>query len=260
MSDAVDDDIAACADAVSRGDPSRFRATMAAPVAARAVLFPIYAFNLEVARAPWVTSEPMIAEMRMQWWRDALDEIATVATVRRHMVATPLARILDAEGAGLLDALIGARRDDIEGAPCPGEAGFEPYIDATSGNLMLAAARALGPAEADKVRDAGFAVGVANWLRAVPALAAAGRRTLSADGDAAVREVARDALARLARARAARGQVSRAAAPALLPLWEAGPLLRRALRDPAAVRAGRLDPGPARTRLALMARAVTGRW
>ena len=98
MSDAFDDDIAACADAVSRGDPSRFRATMAAPAAARAVLFPVYAFNLEVARAPWVTNEPMIAEMRMQWWRDALDEIATGATVRRHMVATPLSRILDAEG------------------------------------------------------------------------------------------------------------------------------------------------------------------
>jgi len=260
VSDAVDDDIAACADAVRRGDPSRFRATMAAPVAARAVLFPMYAFNLEVARAPWVTSEPMIAEMRMQWWRDALDEIATGAKVRRHMVATPLARILDAEGAGLLDALIAARRDDIGGAPCPGEAGFGPYIAATSGNLMLAAARALGPAEPDTVLDAGFAVGVANWLRAVPALDAAGRRMQSAEGEAAVREVARDALRRLARARANRARVSRAAGPALLPLWEAGPILRRAARDPSAVRAGRLDPGPARARLALMARALSGRW
>ena len=35
---------------------------MAAPVAARRVLFPLYAFNVEVARAPWVTQEAMIAE------------------------------------------------------------------------------------------------------------------------------------------------------------------------------------------------------
>ena len=49
---------------------------MAAPVEARRVLFPLYAFNVEVARAPWVTSEPMIGEMRLQWWRDALEEIA----------------------------------------------------------------------------------------------------------------------------------------------------------------------------------------
>ena len=48
------DDFSACAALVERGDPGRFRATMAAPLAARRVLFPLYAFNLEVARAPWV--------------------------------------------------------------------------------------------------------------------------------------------------------------------------------------------------------------
>ena len=51
----------ACAALVERSDPDRFRATMAAPVAARRVLFPIYAFNVEVTRAPWVTQEVMIA-------------------------------------------------------------------------------------------------------------------------------------------------------------------------------------------------------
>ena len=66
----------ACAAIVERGDPERFMAAMAAPVEARRVLFPLYAFNVEVARAPWVTEEPMIAEMRLQWWRDALEEIA----------------------------------------------------------------------------------------------------------------------------------------------------------------------------------------
>ena len=59
--------IQACADLVHRGDPDRFAAIMAAPVGARERLFPIFAFNLEVARAPWVTAEAMIAEMRLQW-------------------------------------------------------------------------------------------------------------------------------------------------------------------------------------------------
>ena len=69
-------DLAACAALVQRADPDRFLAVMAAPVAARRVLFPLYAMNVEVSRAPWVTAEPMIAEMRLQWWRDALAEIA----------------------------------------------------------------------------------------------------------------------------------------------------------------------------------------
>ena len=47
--------VEACAALVARGDPDRFLSAMAAPVAARAVLFPLYAFNLEVAKAPWLT-------------------------------------------------------------------------------------------------------------------------------------------------------------------------------------------------------------
>ena len=61
----------ACAEIVQRGDPDRLRAVLAAPLEARAVLLPIYAFNVEGARAPWVTEEPMIAEMRLAWWREA---------------------------------------------------------------------------------------------------------------------------------------------------------------------------------------------
>ena len=82
-----DADMTACAALVEKADPDRFAAVMAGPLAARLVLFPIYAFNVEVARAPWVTQEPMIAEMRLQWWRDALEEIAEGRAVRRHRVA-----------------------------------------------------------------------------------------------------------------------------------------------------------------------------
>ena len=104
-SDAAED-IAACAALVQKADPDRFAATMAAKPAAREKLLPIYAFNVEVARAPWVTQESMIAEMRLQWWRDALEEIKAGGMVRRHEVVTPLALVLDGESAALLDQLI----------------------------------------------------------------------------------------------------------------------------------------------------------
>ena len=105
--------VQACADIVAKGDPDRFAAAMAAPVEARKVLFPLYAFNVEVARAPWVTSEPMIGEMRLQWWRDALEEIATEKPVRKHEVASQLADILSPDMAARLDALVVARRWDL---------------------------------------------------------------------------------------------------------------------------------------------------
>ncbi|MEO3413966.1 squalene/phytoene synthase family protein [Roseovarius sp. CAU 1744] len=253
-------DLHACADLVRRADPERFMAAMAAPVAARAVLFPVYAFNVEVARAPWVTQEPMIAEMRLQWWRDALEEIRKGGTVRRHEVVTPLAEVLDAEGAGLLDALVAARRWDIYRDPFEDEAHFRDYLDKTAGNLMLAAARALGDAEEAVIRDAGFAQGLANWLRAIPALEQAGRVPLPDGRPDAVRVLAAEGLARLRRARASRAGVSAAARPALLPLWQSGGILSRAAARPGRVAQGALEPAPFLSRLMLMVRAGSGRW
>ena len=100
----------ACAAIVERGDPDRFLATMAAPPAAREVLFPLYAFNIEVARAPVVTNEPEIAAIRLAWWREALDEIASGGPVRRHEVVVPLAQALRPGQAEALDDLVLARQ------------------------------------------------------------------------------------------------------------------------------------------------------
>ncbi|WP_299843367.1 squalene/phytoene synthase family protein [uncultured Roseovarius sp.] len=253
-------DLNACADLVRRGDPDRFLAAMASPVAARRVLFPIYAFNVEVARAPWVTQEPMIAEMRLQWWRDALQEIQTGENVRRHEVVTPLAGVLDAEGAGLLDQLVAARRWDIYKDAFEDADHFSDYLEKTAGNLMLAAARSLGACDEAAIRDAGYAHGVANWLRAIPALEQAGRIPLPDGRPEAVGQLASEALTRLRRARASRAKVSGDARPALLPLWQSGTILNRAKTLPARVGAGTLDPAPIRSRLTLMVRAATGLW
>ena len=137
----------ACAALVEKADPLRFRVAMAAPVPARRILFPLYAFNVEVARAPWVTQEAMIAEMRLQWWRDALEEIGQGGNVRGHEVVDGLAQILDAEGAACLDGLVAARRWDIYKDAFEDAAHFDDYIDATSGHLMWTAARLLGAAD-----------------------------------------------------------------------------------------------------------------
>ncbi|EDM71337.1 hypothetical protein RAZWK3B_13989 [Roseobacter sp. AzwK-3b] len=255
-----DDDLIACAQAVERGDPERFAATMAAPVLARPTLFAIYAFNIEVSRASWVTQESIIAEMRLQWWRDALAEIRDRGVVRRHEVVTPLAHVLDAEGATLLDRLVEMRRWDIYREPFEDMSHFRDYIDATSGHLMLAAARALGPVPREPVLQAGRALGIANWLRAVPALEKAGRIPLVEGTPEAVRALANEGLQALAKARAQRHDVPRAARPALLPLWLAGPVLSRAARDPGRVAEGRLDVAPMQARLALMGRALSGLW
>lgn len=255
-----DADLTACAVLVERADPWRFRAVMAAPVAARKLLFPLYAFNVEVARAPWVTQEPMIAEMRLQWWRDVCEQIAKGEPVRRHEVATPLAKVLTANNAQLLDELIAARRWDIYKVAFEDVAHFARYIDQTSGHLAWVAADTLGAADEQTVRDAAFAAGVAAWLRAIPELEARGRIPLMDGTHDGVARLASEALARLAKAHRNRSKISRKARPAVLHAGPAEKILSRAVKDPSAVIEGQLPDPVEGDRLGLAYRAVTGRW
>lgn len=252
----MSDDLNACAALVDRGDPVRFRAAMAAPMAARRVLFPLYAFNLEVARAPWVTQEPMIARMRLQWWRDALAEIAAGGVIRRHEVVTPLALAIGAADAAVLDRLVAARDRDVEGDPFADEGELWTYLEDTAGSLIAVAARQLGGGAA-LAPAAGRALGLASWLMAVPALTAAGRRPLPAGADVAA--LAGTGLDALAEVRRGMGAVPGAARAAFYPLAGFGAVLRRAQRDPAAVAEDRLEPGPFGARMRLALTAATGR-
>lgn len=254
--------IEACATLVRSGDPDRFAATMAAPVSARRVLIPIYGFNLEVARAPWVTSEPMIAEMRLQWWRDVLSEIEAGDEVRRHEVATPLAAVIGPGEAGILGEVIEARLWDIH------ETGFDDtnalwaHLDRTGGALMWASARALGAAPETEtvIRRIGAVAALAGWLQAIPALEAHGKRPLPDGRPGAVQSLAREGRQRMASARRSRHGIARAAQPALYAAWQAGPLLARAAASPERVADGTLALSEFRRRAGLLSCAILGRW
>jgi phytoene/squalene synthetase len=218
--------VAACAELVRKGDPDRFLAVMAAPVPLRERLFPLYAFNLEVARAPWVTREPLIAEMRLQWWRD----VVAAPDRRAHEVAGPLHDVIRAGApVAVLDALVAARRRDVAGEPFADRAALLAYLGDTGGGLMWAAAAACGaPASAEAAaRGYGLAAAAAVWLRALPQLVARGRPGLP-EGTAPA-DLAREGLAALARARAGSGSLGPGRA-AVLAAWLAGPVLARVAR------------------------------
>ena len=249
----------ACAALVARGDPDRFAAVMAAPVAMRANLFVLYAFNLEVARAPWVTREPLIAEMRLQWWRDVVAEPAP----RAHDVAGPLFDLIRDAGmpVDVLDRLIAARRWDVYSEPFADAAAFDGYLDDTAAGLMWLAARACGAVAAAEpaVRAFGWAAGLANFLRAAPDLAARGKMPLLDDGAHALQSLAQRGLTKMATARAGRHMVGQAG-PALLSGWRADRLLRLVRADPSVVMRGQMEQSEFNRRGGLLWQALTGRW
>ena len=250
----------ACADLVQKGDPDRFAALMAARPAARPALAVLYAYNLELARAPWASKEPMIAEMRLQWWVDVVAEPAP----RAHEVAGPLhALIRDrALPVATLQAMAEARRWDAWSEAFADPAAFQAYLDATAGGLMALSVQALGGnASAVEVgRSFGSAAGLAGFLRAVPELEARGRLPLVDGRPAAVQALAQAGLSQMQDARQRRASLRGLARDALLAGWQTRSLLHLAARDPLAVAEDRLTLSEFRRRGSLLWQAVSGRW
>lgn len=160
--------VAACEALVRRTDCDRYLATLFAPPQRRAYLFALYAFNYEIAKTSGSVSQPVMGQIRLQWWREAVEEIYS-GRVRQHEVVLALAETVRAGDLprGLLDGLIDAREHDLDETPFADWASLEAYADATSGHIMRLAARILGAnSELDEAaREAGIAYALAGFLR-----------------------------------------------------------------------------------------------
>lgn len=105
---------------LSRADPDRWLSSrFAAGAGARRALVTLYAFDVEIARAPRVASNPLVAEMRLAWWRETLDQIRLGEPVRRHPVVQALADAIRDYGldTDLLKSLIDARLRELDSRP-----------------------------------------------------------------------------------------------------------------------------------------------
>jgi phytoene synthase len=142
-----------------RADPDRFFCTLFAPPEKRETLALLYLFNHELARAREVASEPILALIRLNWWREVVS-----GAPKKHELATPLAAALDAGTLprDALLALIDARTAETE--DIPDFESFMTYARATAGRLARTAGALLG-ADSDAVEDLGTAYGIAGLLR-----------------------------------------------------------------------------------------------
>ncbi|MEE7463265.1 phytoene synthase [Methylobacterium sp. UNC300MFChir4.1] len=175
-----------CEGLVRAGDPDRYYATLFAPAAARPHLFALYAFSLTIARVREAVSNPMAGEIRLQWWRDALQGEAR-GDVRANPVAAALEEAIRANRLGrqpFVD-LIDARVFDLYEDPMPRVNDLEGYCGETASALFRLASLVIGngtePGGAGAAGHAGVAYGITGLLRALPWHARAGQVYLPAD-------------------------------------------------------------------------------
>ena len=136
-------------DTVRRSDPDRWLGSRFIAVPARrADVIALYAFDHVLSRVPHQVSDPLMGEIRLTWWTEALDEIYGSGPVRAHPVALALADVVRSRclARSPLDALVEARFGDLQPEPFAGAAAAVIYADQTAGALMQAAAQALGAA------------------------------------------------------------------------------------------------------------------
>jgi NADH dehydrogenase [ubiquinone] 1 alpha subcomplex assembly factor 6 len=163
-----------CADQVRRQDRDRYLTVLFAPADRREDLFALYAFNLEVAKTAEMVSEAMLGQIRLQWWREAIEEIYR-GRPRHHAVAEPLARAVSRRGLprAPFDRLIDAREADLMGEPPPDLAALETYAEGTAAGLFALALGVLGsPADqgptAEAAHHLGLAWAITGLTRSVP--------------------------------------------------------------------------------------------
>lgn len=213
----------ACLQALRQGDPDRFAIVLAAPAGLRPALAGLYALNLEIARAPLASAEPLLAQMRLQWWDDALAAHARGAAMPGHEVLNLIAAEWGQEIAGMR-RVIAARARDAARDPIPDEAILMAYLRDTGGAVMQIAARRAGLDDDPALRDHAEGAALAGWLRALPELAQLG---LGLAPDAAdPHELAARGASLLAQARPKVRALPRHMRIVLFPGAGAGPALR----------------------------------
>jgi phytoene/squalene synthetase len=278
----VDSDIDYCLQQVRRFDRDRYLTVLAAPGAAAADLAVLYAFNLELALIRDSVREPMLGQIRFQWWREAIDGILA-GQPRRHAVVTALAELMARRklDRAFFDRMIDAGERELVDPPPADLAALEAHGADTAGSLLALCAEAAGIA-ADGVRDLtrslGIAVALTGIARATLYLAQHQRRMIPDDIVAATglstdglltlkpqRELA-PAIERIGDAARVHFAVARglAAPRALLPALRIGTLARLQLRrlerarydlfDPTSIETGPLDLWR------LTAKRLTGGW
>jgi phytoene synthase len=240
-SDMLDADRQVCARQARAADRERFLCSLFAAEPARGDLWALLAFNDEIARTRETVSEPTLGEIRLQWWREAV-EAAYDAAPRPHPVVRALAAAIARTNPprDRFERLLHARLHDLYDDPMPDLAALEDYADATSGELAALELDLLGVDDAAThlaARQIGIAWALVGLVRATPFLAGRRRLLLPADLLAAagvdagavfegrpgaglrtvLRAVADRAAQLLRDARARRVDVRPAALPALLP-------------------------------------------
>lgn len=158
---------------VKQYDYDRWLTCLFAPEEVREDLYALLSFNSEIARVRETVSEPMLGDIRLQWWRDALQGLEE-GIVKKHPTVEALYQAHQRTPLDLttMQGMIDMRAKDLDPAPMSTDGELIVYADMTAGavqrlmHLMMTGDDNSAAAEATIL--AGRAYGLFGILQAIP--------------------------------------------------------------------------------------------
>lgn len=171
-------DDAFCFKLLKESDRDRYLTVLFAPKKCRSALASLYAFNVEITRIAETVREPMIGEIRLRWWRDAIEShksgegnpVLSALLSSIHQYDLPKAAFL---------RYCDARVFDLYDDQMPDIASLEGYCGETASAILQLSCQILDKDAAMKTTEAsghgGIAQALCGILRTLPAMNAHGR-------------------------------------------------------------------------------------
>jgi 15-cis-phytoene synthase len=239
-------------------DWPRYIAAQFAPEGKRAELIALYAFDAEIDRICQKASDPLPAEIRLQWWREVLHGDRQ-EEARSHPLAQALLEIIHDHRLPLdaFDRYLEASTFALYHDAFPDTVSLEAWCGETASAFIQMAAVILDPQAAKLASDAaghgGIALGIAGILNRLPQARAGGhcympqdllaacgltRETYLSDGDtraltSAIKAMSALGLSHHVKYVALAKLLPKSIKPAFLPVIVAPLVLRRSAANPA---------------------------
>jgi phytoene synthase len=263
-------------------DPWRYVPTLFLPAAMREDVACLYCYAAELARIPRIVSDPGLGEIRLQWWREAVEGERAGEAAANPLSAALLAAIERHDlNAGTLARIAEARAFDLYHDPMGDRHTLEGWLGETHSVLFHETA-VIGGAKrdehlADAAGHAGVAYGSAMLLRELAGTRASGQVHLPADilseAGLSMQDYASDpgqsheealalfcafAGAHRSKALGAIGRLPGAARSAFLPLAIVAPVLKKAGKMGRDAFLRPVEPAPVVLQAACWKAALTG--
>ncbi|HTO32623.1 MAG TPA: phytoene/squalene synthase family protein [Pararhizobium sp.] len=151
--------------ALRDSDRDRYLACLLSPADKRGPLSALYAFHAEIARIRDLVREPLPGEIRLQWWRDVLEDVSG-AGGEGHPLAEALLVCIKAHKlpVSVLQNMIDARVFDLYDDPMESRSSLEGFAGETASALIQLASLILDPTGAQQSASAAGHAGVAQTI------------------------------------------------------------------------------------------------